>query len=80
MPSRLSFGGAMRADSFAGGGMAGAENAWDESGGHDNGGKLPRLLAQGLAHSSIDASRLIRAVASPEALGHHRILPCNCRD
>ena len=36
-------GGATRADSFADGGMAGAENAWDASGGHVHGGAPPQL-------------------------------------
>ena len=36
-------GGATRADSFADGGMAGAENAWDASGGHVHGGTPPQL-------------------------------------
>jgi len=34
---------AMRADSFADGGMAGAENVWDASGGHVHGGAPPQL-------------------------------------
>ena len=36
-------GGATRADSFADGGMAGAKNAWDASGGHVHGGAPPQL-------------------------------------
>ena len=36
-------GGATRADSFADGGMAGAENAWGASGGHVHGGTPPQL-------------------------------------
>jgi len=36
-------GGATRADSFADGGMAGAENAWDAPGGHVHGGDPPQL-------------------------------------
>ena len=36
-------GGATRADSFADGDMAGAENAWGASGGHVHGGAPPRL-------------------------------------
>ena len=57
-------GGATRADSFADGDMAGAENALDASGGHvhgsappqlqTGGGTSPRLLALRLAHSSLD--------------------------
>ena len=34
---------ATRADSFADGDMAGAENAWDASGGHVHGGALPQF-------------------------------------
>ena len=34
-------GGATRADSFADGDMAGAENAWDAPGGHVHGGAPP---------------------------------------
>ena len=57
-------GGATRADSFADGDMAGAENAWDASAGHVHGGTpphlktvggtSPRLLALRLAYSSLD--------------------------
>ena len=36
-------GGATRADSFAHGDMAGAENAWGASGGHVHGGAPPQL-------------------------------------
>ena len=36
-------GGATRADSFADGDMAGAENAWDAPGGHAHGGAPPQL-------------------------------------
>jgi len=36
-------GGATRADSFADGDMAGAENAWGASGGHVHGGAPPKL-------------------------------------
>jgi len=36
-------GGATRADLFADGGMAGAENAWDASGGHVHSGAPPQL-------------------------------------
>ena len=36
-------GGATRADSFADGDMAGAENAWGASGGHVHGGAPPQL-------------------------------------
>ena len=35
--------GATRADSFADGGMAGAENTWDASGGHVHGGAPPQM-------------------------------------
>ena len=35
--------GATRAESFADGGMVGAENAWDASGGHVHGGAPPQL-------------------------------------
>ena len=56
--------GATHAGSFADGGMAGAENAWGASGEQvhggappqlqTGGGTSPRLLALGLAHSSLD--------------------------
>jgi len=49
-------GGATRADSFTDGDMAGAENAWDASRGHvdGGGGTSPLFLALRLAHSSLD--------------------------
>ena len=40
---QAALGGAMRADSFADGDMAGAENTWDAPGGHVHGGALPQL-------------------------------------
>ena len=40
-----------------------------------------RVSAKSAPHEARDhAARLIRAVAAPEALGHHCALLCNCRD
>ena len=40
-----------------------------------------RGSAKSASHEAHDhATRLIRAVAAPEALGHHCTLLCNCRD